>query len=301
MAERTITAELADTTGSAIPVATALAVIRKMEARQESLHLEVELLREKVNAGKVLEKEHGTVALLESTPEDERKPLRLILQAAINLEVESIYVKPQKVLGRVYSMVQINFKNGYFRQYTILKGIVWGYAEPVLLDYLWVDLRDKAAARATDVISMDNDHVWLAVQHGSRYTSLPASFLRDVLVTDVEEAMPAELPGAVGPAAEFWLRAVRGSMQRASYRVVPAKIRRFVSFLGKDLATSDVNSVAWGRWVRWLKSEIKKGRLAHQTARVTYGRAREFVRWLVTNKLTTEIAGLSKSGESALS
>ena len=46
--------------------------------------------------------------------------------------------------------------------------------------------------------------------------------------------------------------------------------------------------------------EVREGSLKRNTARVTYSRAREFLRWLIANGKTQLIDGLELSAEKAL-
>src|SRR5437016_644656 len=74
-----------------------------------------------------------------------------------------------------------------------------------------------------------------------------------------------KVPRTVRAAAELFLKVRRSQMSKASYRVVPSKVRRFVDFLGADLPCANVNAERWKRWMSWVSAEVKAGRLAEGT------------------------------------
>jgi hypothetical protein len=121
------------------------------------------------------------------------------------------------------------------------------------------------------------------------------------LLSEAPEFTPPDvIPEIVGPAADVWLGIVRARMGKGSFRVVPSKVRRFVEFVGADLPTDRLDRHQWRSWVRHLKIEVEEGRLAVNTARVTYSRAREFVRWLVENRRAQEVPDFAVSGRKVM-
>jgi hypothetical protein len=53
-----------------------------------------------------------------------------------------------------------------------------------------------------------------------------------------------------------------------------------VEFVGADVPTDRLDRHRWRAWVRHLRSEVEEGRVAVNTARVIYSRAREFGSWV---------------------
>ena len=53
--------------------------------------------------------------------------------------------------------------------------------------------------------------------------------------------IPDIIPERLGEAADILLRVVRGNMSRQSFRVVPAKVRRFVAFVGQDATARQID------------------------------------------------------------
>ena len=88
-------------------------------------------------------------------------------------------------------------------------------------------------------------------------------------------------------------------MSQESFKVMPSKIERFLDVIG-DLPTIQLDASRWDLWVRTLRMEVREGSLKRTTARVTYSRAREFLRWLIANGKTRPIDGLEISSEKAL-
>lgn len=82
--------------------------------------------------------------------------------------------------------------------------------------------------------------------------------------------------------------------------MVSAKVRRFAEVVGNDQPTASIDKPAWDRWVAWLNGEVGEGRLEFNTARVTYSRAREYVRWLISKGCCTSFDGLDVSANKAL-
>jgi hypothetical protein len=82
-------------------------------------------------------------------------------------------------------------------------------------------------------------------------------------------------------------------MAKGSSRAVPSKA-------GADLPADRLDRQQWRSWLRHLKIEAEEGRLAVNTARVIYRRAREFVRWLVANRRPQEVPDFAASGRKVM-
>lgn len=103
----------------------------------------------------------------------------------------------------------------------------------------------------------------------------------------------------LGNAAQIWLAQIRSKMTSQSFRVIPSKIKRFVSHLGVDLDPSEINKGRWDQWVLWLRGEVDCNRLKIATARVCYSRSRELVHWLQEQGRIAKIEGLDLSAARA--
>jgi DNA invertase Pin-like site-specific DNA recombinase len=312
-----IEGELADVAGGG-SVKAALAAARNLEVKAETLKQEVEQLRQESHAERPLGQAQKAWELLQKAPTKDVPALRLRLRSLLAELIKVIYVKPQRFLGRVYALVQIDLCNGRRRQITIgpnLGGlpasdggpcnshIAIGQINAHRADNFKVDLADRAATASFDVVRCNEGGetavILLGFKNGTTlWVPLDPGNTPTGLAGGGDDSN--ELPKTLGPAADRWLRTVRQSMRRLSFRVVPSKVRRFVDFLGTDTPTANVNAAAWKRWTKRLRRQVKGGQLAHLTARVAYSRCREFVRWLVDNKLTAAFDGLSQSADAAL-
>ncbi len=291
-----VQAELA-TPGSEAAVGALAAAVRSLGEREDALKAEVERLREEAHARQPLGQVRRVADLLREAPAQEVDGLRRRLRSLIAELVESVYVKPQKLAGRVYTRLQLNYRNGLFRQATIFPHFTLGTPEAGPIDKFPVDLRDREAARAVEVVRLSTDK-----RPGTGYVRLPAGAVFPGGAPGTEEAvpLPAKLPRKLGEAAELWLKVYRAGKRRESFKTVPSKVRRFVRVLGADQDTEVVDARAWKRWTAYLKGQVKRAEMKALTARVAYSRAREFARWLIEHKLAAPIDGLEKSADGAL-
>ena len=108
--------------------------------------------------------------------------------------------------------------------------------------------------------------------------------------------MVTKIPATVGLAADLFLAVLKSQMAKPSFRVIPAKVRRFVDYIGADLDCNKVGAEHWKLFVRWLQAEVAEAKLEVTTARITFNRVREFVKWLVEQKATPafDISGSAK-------
>lgn len=106
------------------------------------------------------------------------------------------------------------------------------------------------------------------------------------------------IPDTLRRAADLWLAVRRAEMAKASYRVVPAKVERFLHVVG-EVQTDRLDAKTWGLWVRSLKMDVREGKLRFQTARIAYSRSREFLRSLINHGMLSTFPVLDESAEKA--
>lgn len=259
---------------------TVLAAISKLEERRETVAKEVEELKQDLHSDQPLSHAQEVLAILANADAESIVPLRIRLRSSISELVDKIYIKPEKHYGRVYALAQIFFKTGLMKGVHFGPGFVGGtrwQIQDALKEYT-VDLRDREAANSKMIFTK----------------------LAKLLIEPAEVVVPTNLPSTLGDCGEHWLTITKGTLSAQSFRMIPAKIRRFSEFIGVELSVGEFSRSHWALWVRSLRLQVKDGSLAHNTARVTYSRTREFVRWMIANKLTPEIAELEISGEKAL-
>jgi DNA invertase Pin-like site-specific DNA recombinase len=256
---------------------TVLASVSDLEKRRSELVEEIAILRHEQYSSRPLQNVKSVVALLRETDVADRDAIRIRLRSLIGQLVKTIYLKPEKHYGRVYALVQIIFKSGGFKMLAFGPGFHFGFHEQTCLSDFNVDLTDRVAANSKSVFA----------QIAEVHAQPPEAPVVDVV------------PEKIGDAGEVWLRLQRSRMAKHSFRVVPAKVRRFVKFVGHCRSTSEAGR-HWNDWVGWLKVEIAAGRMAPATARVTLSRSREFLRWLIQRGVVGDLAELNLSAEVAL-
>ncbi len=257
---------------------TLIASVGRLEQRERVLKAEIERMEQESHTEGRLSDTLDRILKLVEAHIDPRHPSRGRLRALVADLIESIYLKPEKHYGRVYCLVQINYRNGLVRQVEFGPKWMRICAAPSKPEELALDLRRREECRRTTLFA-----------ELAKGLSQPA-----------EEEIPDVIPDGMGQAAEIWLKVARQKMARGSFRVVPSKVRRFVEFAGRDLDVAAIDSRLWLAWKRHLKREIRAGRLADATARVTFSRSRELVRWLIANGKTADIPELNVSSRSAL-
>ena len=245
-------------------------VLQKLEQRQTELQQEIELVKGITPLEQPLKDAKTTIEQLKGAMTDEAPALRLKVQGLVRDLIESIYLKPEKHYGRVYTFVQFNFRNGKFKQCHFGPGVYGGsmWAED---EISWtIDLRDMKACKK--------------------------QFLKGIaeLCNDVPDVViPYKVPSSLGEAAKMWLQVVRGQMSKESYRIVPPKIARFVEFFGEDLQCKQINANRWNKWTQHL---LKATDLSSKTALIVWGRSREYVRWLIEKGIIKAFEELNQSG-----
>jgi len=251
---------------------------RLARQRRNELKEEVEKLKAELHADQPLLHTHDTLKLLADADDEQRHVLRVRLRSLIAELVESVYLKPEKHFGRVYCLVQVNYVAGLVRQFGFGPG--WtttgsnkteGEA-PACLAY-GIDLRDKKACRKPRLRK-----------------------LAEMLMKPAPVPVVVNVPATVGPAADVFLAVRKSEMGKASFRVVPAKVHRFVDYVGADLACNKLGADHWKLFIRWLQAEVADGKLEWVTATVGFNRVREFVRWLIDQGVTPafDISGSAK-------
>lgn len=260
------------------PVKTAVAAAARLEKRRDELLEEIERLKQEMHSTRPLNEAKSILCLLDEAEPEQQEALRLRLRCLIAEFVESIHIKPEKHFGRVYFLAQINFRNGQFKQVNYGPGFFGGFREQTCPSDFALDLRDRDAARSKQVFAQ----------------------IAAMLAQPSLDPIPEGVPQTVEEAAEVWLKIARRNMAKQSFRVVPAKVRRFVKFIGPTLAPTEVGPNCWLEWVGWLQAEVAAGRMARATARITYSRSREFVRWLIEKCALADIAELKVSADSAV-
>jgi len=267
---------------------------RQLEDRRVALCDDIDRLAQELHSTpKLAETQHVLDLMAKSDkPHDFRLHLRFLLSSVL----ESIYVKPEKFRGRVHALVQLNFNDGGFKHL-----IISNDKHGMVLPNLTGPFGDAWTGFAVPMQKIKHGEA----QHLPNEALLPQMDLRteqgkqlSIISHEAEPPpIPDKIPGDVGGAAEIWLTITRHRMNPESYRVVPSKIERFVTFIGKDTPTSAINDVVWKKWIKWLR--VRSG-LAGPTARVTYNRSKELVRWLVAEGLTPEFSQLRKSAARAI-
>lgn len=269
-------AELEAEMGSAggRPVRGLAKALEKLEADREAEAREVERLKLQAHADSPLPHCREVLRMLEDAPPEKLQDLRVRLRGLVAELVSVIWVKPERHYGRVWGLVQIHFANGYARGAMIGPGLtshpgeVWPTSE-------LPDLQ-KSAGRA-----------------------VLGEFAK-LVMEPAEVPEPDTVAVKLQAAGEQWLGVVRSRMGKASYRVVPSKVRRFLDVVGGDTPTAKLDAKKWAGWVAWLKRAVEAEQLEPATARVSYARSREFVRWVVEKGGCAEFPALKVSAAKAL-
>src|SRR5206468_912070 len=105
------------------PLESIMAAVSATEKRRDELRGELEKLRAESATATPLAEAHGVLKLLARAGESERLVLRRRLRSYIAELVETIYLKPEKHLGRVYGLVQIHFRGDRYKQVIFGPGI----------------------------------------------------------------------------------------------------------------------------------------------------------------------------------
>lgn len=251
-----------------------LSAVASLEKRRAGLSAEIDRLKEETYTDKSLTNAKDVCQMLREAGPEGKHVLRLRLRSLIAELVEAVYLKPEKHYGRVYYLAQIYFRAGLVKQILAGPKVLIGSPDQQDGSAFAIDLRDKGAAKSKEVCAK----------------------VAKMIADPPEVDLPATVAETVGPASAHWLLIAKRGMAKASFRVVPSKIKRFVGFVGEGLPCRAIDGRTWREWITWLRGEIEAGRLERSTAKVNFNRAREFVRWLVSEGKTAEIDGLEDSG-----
>lgn len=234
------------------------AAATKTRAKADALRAVVEKMKEELSADQPLVHAQDIMKVLENADDDQKHVLRLRLRSLIAELVDTVFVKPEKHYGRVWTLVQVNYRSGLVRQVGFGPGWVTTGSAAGECPAYGVDLRDQKACRKP------------------RLRELAAMLCKPAPAPKVKE-----VPGTVGAAADLFLAIRRSEMAKDSFRVVPSKVKRFVDFVGADVRCGDLSQQHWNLFKRWLAAEVKDKKMEKTTARVTHNRVREFLFWLV--------------------
>jgi hypothetical protein len=236
------------------------AAVRKLDEREAELVVEIDRLKEEIHSDDPLPNAQGVIEALAEATGDDLHNMRLRLRSLVAELVAEIRVKPENHGGRVWWVAVIKFRNGLCRQVMAGPGMVGGtYSAPLPPDQLGlaVDLWDKEQCNRVRMFAGQSD------------------MLRSIPSVEV-----GVVPTTVGPASDAFLASLGDRMDRNGVVMVRAKVAQFVELVGADYPVSKIDTATWGRWSKWLSVEVRGGRTQASTARITYGRVREFVRWL---------------------
>lgn len=252
--------------------------INSLETQKTDLESQIRTLNASLHSPLPLQETQSVLAKLRETDKDSAEwySLRMRLRGLIAELVESIFVKPEKHHGKVFALIQLNYRSGLFRQCDV-SPISRGYTiRQTSIEEFRLDLRDRKAANSL------------------RFFAGHAMLLDRQEVPDISQV---EIPTTLGKAANLWLSTKVAS--KANLRVLRPKIQRFVEFLGADQVVAEISERHWDLWVRHLKIEVAERRFSLTTTRITHQRSREFLKFLVDNKRIEHFASLDISGARA--
>lgn len=256
---------------------TLLKVVQELEARRSGIAGQIEVLEQEQQVKQPLDETQSILNLLAAATDERLRTLRLRLRSQIGHLLESIMVKPEKHYGRVYVTAQLNFKSGMCKKVSFGPDFQHGQKQQGSCE-CQINLNDRESVKARSI--------WAT--YAKNHAQPP------------DGALPTTIPPTLGPAAALWLEHAKRKMARHSFRVVPSKIRRFVEFIGKEVPTASLDQRLWRKWAKFLRKKMAEGELARGTARVTFSRAREFVRWLQENNVAPAIPELKASSAKIL-
>lgn len=217
----------------------------KLEQREAFLVEEIEALRSQQQSREPILEVMSVIELLK----DGDLSLRERLAAQLRRLVKKIWIKPEKHFGRVWAMAMIEFQNGTIRHVWISPGNQGGISEPQPnAEYLSIDLRDRGMVQSCRMIVGEKRP---------------------------KPKLPDTIPENMAGAAEYWLLKIQEDLNEENYRMIPAKIRRFIVTVG-DKPTLKIGSKDWAKWVASLQSGNRN------TSRVSLNRTKEFCRWLIS-------------------
>jgi DNA invertase Pin-like site-specific DNA recombinase len=272
---------LTDPTTKLLP--TIINAVGKLETQKAELSEEIESLKQKRQSNPLYET-RSILAMLDKAEGDSKTALRLKLRMLIGNLIESIWVRPEKYRNKVWSIVQIHFKDGGFKHVHMAGGgssFGFGKIETLYKNRTVVE-NHFPADDLMNIFDLRDE------------ASIGWSLLTQLREQDNRKlSIPTTISDRLEQAADVWLRIAKNRMSPDSYRVVPSKIHRFVEFIGSQSLCKTLDKKKWSKWTRCLKGKIKSGELSVATARVNYSRARELVVWLAEEDKTELWEGIN--------
>ena len=190
-----------------------------------------------------------------------KREVRLRLRLVLHDLIEKIWLKPEKHLGSVYTLVQIRFTNGAVRGLIFGKGIEGGSMSPTTISDFKIDLSKSKQCQK---------HVLKKIAH---------------LVNETKPYIPAKsMPTIFSDATEEWVAKLRSELTKESVKTIPAQLRRLGEYLDRRGAT-DQNQISgdikvlWSGWCKSLQSNVRHGNVKLNTARAAYRRCAQFLSW----------------------
>lgn len=252
-----IEVEFTDTSADRTPTAILKSSLQTLTDRQRRLKEEIAQLRSRITVNPFRESK-TLIESMRDCPEGERHELRHRLRSILSQAIDSIWIMPEKHFGRVYFLVQVFFRDGWSTTVQVGGGVasrVDIHPHPLAIGF---DLRKGPP-------KMPSPWFLQLAKH---------------LVSPGEFIPPTTLPKTFGGCLDIWLQMCRSTMSADTYRMIPAKVRRFVDFIGPDTKTSEMTIRDWTAYFKHVKAEIAEGKIMFSTARVEVTRSREFLRWL---------------------
>jgi DNA invertase Pin-like site-specific DNA recombinase len=235
-------------------------------ARKKELTIEISKLECMAYSDQSLGSIQSINKMLETIKGNELQETRFRLRSLLAEIIESIYVKPEKHLGRIYVLVQVHYKNGTLRQFGFGPGWITTKSEKLSvcseLTFTF-DLRDRNKCQE---------------EHLSDLVKL----IHDPSPSPAYKKIPVFLEGA----GELFLSVKKSELRSESFKTIPSKIRRFVKFTGEKSKTSDVSAKDFQLYTTHLIQQYTAGKCTRSLARVEINRVKEFLLWLMDGKAT---------------
>lgn len=268
-----------------------LQAIEDVEERKTKVEEEVRILRSQMTADVPLAEAKKLHEVLQGLEGEELLEARSRLRVLIAELVEQILVKPQKISKRVFTEVEVKYRSGLSRAFCI--GPAQGYSPSWSFDAkspvpsIGTPEYEKIRFKGHTMWTWSTYQMLLLEEEKNRGASKP--------LPDIKPDPKASL----GSNVERWLEQIRPTIRPDNFRMIPSKVRRFAEFLEIE-KTKDLDGKAWQQYVRHLRLEIASKNATFFSARNTYSRAREFVRWLIEHGAVKPFDEIKVSGDKAL-
>ncbi|QDT24445.1 recombinase family protein [Gimesia chilikensis] len=196
--------------------------------------------------------------------------LRQRLHSKMVDAIDKIWIKPEKHYGKVYALVEIFWANkttmtefviGHGVADVSIKGttaIHHNFGTPASPKLFAFDLRDQKSANRMVLHKL-------------------AKQCNEIKPYELPDKIPATLNEAI----DVWINIQRAEQKKGSFRVIIPQIARFKEFTAKNKITrkSHFKDGIQFKWQKYLLKKIKTEDISQGTARNTYNRARQFLRW----------------------